>query len=56
MLIDNAEDLDVAIPMYNLTEYSKSYRKTRGTLCNYYRYELTDDTNDIKFPNKNVIN
>ena len=23
--IDNAEDLDVAMPMYNLLEYSKSY-------------------------------
>ena len=29
-LIDNAEDLDVLMPMYNLLEYSKSYRKTTG--------------------------
>ena len=29
-LIDNAEDLDVVMPMYNLLEYSKSYRKTTG--------------------------
>ena len=28
--IDNAEDLDVVIPMYNLIEYSKNYRKTTG--------------------------
>ena len=27
-LIDNAEDLDIVIPMYNLIEYSKSYSKT----------------------------
>ena len=27
--IDNAEDLDAVIPMYNLLEYSKSYRKKR---------------------------
>ena len=26
-LIDNAEDLDVAMPMYNLIEYSKNYRQ-----------------------------
>ena len=26
--IDNAEDLDVVVPMYNLLEYSKNYRKT----------------------------
>ena len=31
--IDNAEDLDVVImPMYNLLEYSKNYRKTTGRL------------------------
>ena len=37
--IDNAEDLDVLIPMYNLLEYSKNYRKTTGSLWNYYRDE-----------------
>ena len=26
--IDNAEDLDVVMPMYNLLEYRKNYRKT----------------------------
>ena len=31
-LIDNAEDLDVITPMYNLIEYSKNYRKTTGSL------------------------
>ena len=36
---DNAEDLDVVIPMYNLLEYSKNYRKTTGSLLNYYRDE-----------------
>ena len=25
--IDNAEDVDVVMPMYNLFEYSKHYRK-----------------------------
>ena len=25
--IDNAEDLDVIMPMYNLLEYSKNYKK-----------------------------
>ena len=33
--IDNAEDLDVVMPMYNLLEYSKNYRKTTGNLWNY---------------------
>ena len=30
--IDNAEDWDVAMPMYNLLEYSKNRRKTIRTL------------------------
>ena len=39
VLIDNAEDLDIVMPMYNLLEYSKNYRKTTGSLWNYYRDE-----------------
>ena len=38
-LIGNSEDLDIIMPMYNLIEYSKNYRKTTGTLWNYYRDE-----------------
>ena len=30
--IDNAEDLDVVMPMYNLLEHSKNYEKTTGSL------------------------
>ena len=30
-LIDNAEDLDIVMPMYNLLEYGKNYRKTTGS-------------------------
>ena len=55
-LIDNAEDLDVVMPMYNLIEYRKKYRKTTASLWDYYREELTEDTNDINFLNKNLIN
>ena len=48
VLIDNAEDLDIVMPMYNLFEYSKNYRKTTGRFWNYYRDEpnsppLNDD-------------
>ena len=31
------------MPMYNLLEYTKNYRKTIGSLYNYYRDELNDD-------------
>ena len=37
--IDIAEDLNVVIAMYNLLEYSKSYKKTTDSLWNYYRDE-----------------
>ena len=33
------EDLDVVMPMYNVLDYSKNYRKTTGSLWNYYRDE-----------------
>ena len=34
-LVENAEDLDIVITMYNLLEYSKNYEKTSGSLFNY---------------------
>ena len=40
--IDDAEDIDVVMPMYNLLEYSKNYKKTTGSLWNYYRDERSD--------------
>ena len=57
-LIEDADDLDVAVPMYNLLEYSKNYRKTIGSLYNYYRDELTHDNIPISnvFNNIRVVN
>ena len=52
-LIEDAEDLDIVMPMYNLLEYSKNYRKTIGSLYNYYRDESTNDGN---FANRNLVN
>ena len=54
--IEDADDLDIVMPMYNLLEYSKNYRKTIGSLYNYYRDELSDDNNPNNFPNTNVVN
>ena len=55
-LIEDADDLDIVIPMYNLLEYSKNYRKTIGSLYNYYRDELSDDADDNNFDNIKVVN
>ena len=43
-LVENAEDLDIVMPMYNLLEYSKDYEKTSGSLFNYYRDEPKEHT------------
>ena len=40
--IDNAGDLDVIMPMYNLLEYRKNYRKTK-TACG-----IITDMNQVK--------
>ena len=54
-LIEDADDLDIVMPMYNLLEYSKNYRKTIGSLYNYYRDGLIDDANLNNFANNNVV-
>ena len=54
--IEDADDLDIVMPTYNLLEYSKNYRKTIGSLYNCYRDELSDDNNPNNFPNTNVVN
>ena len=44
-LTDNAEDLDIVMPMYNLLEYSQNYSITSGSLWNCDRDEI-DDVDD----------
>ena len=55
--IDNTEDLDVVMPMYNLLEYGKNYKKTIGSLWNYYRDQPSDplSTNSESFKYKTSI-
>ena len=51
--IDNAEDLDLVMPMYNLLEYTKNYRKTTVSLWNNYRDEpsnpLSSNSKSFKY-------
>ena len=54
-LIEDADDLDIVRPMYNMLEYSKNYRKTIGSLYNYYRDELANDNNN-NCGNRNAVN
>ena len=55
-LIEDADDLDIFMSMYNLLEYSKNYRKTIGSLCNYYKDKLSDDADDNNFDNIKIVN
>ena len=34
--INNAPDIDIVMPMYNLIEYSDNYAKASGSLYQYY--------------------
>ena len=53
MLIDNAEDLGIVMPLYNLLEYSKNYSETTGSVWNYYRDEpnsgIGGENNDVNY-------
>ena len=39
-LVDNVDDLDIIMPMYNLIEYSDNYSDTSGSLWQFKRDEL----------------
>ena len=46
MQVDNAKDIDIVMPMYNLIEYSDNYAKTSGSLWQYFRDEPDDNIAD----------
>ena len=45
--IDNAKDIDIVMPMYNLIEYSDNYAKTTGSLWQYCKYIPARDNNNL---------
>ena len=44
--IDNAKDIDIVMPMYNLIEYSDNYAKTTGSLWQYCKDIPARDANN----------
>ena len=44
--IDNAQDIDIIMPMYNLIEYSDNHTKTSGSLWQYHGDEPNDNLAD----------
>ena len=41
--IDNAKDIDIVMPINNLTEQSDNHSKTSGSLWQYYKDDPNDD-------------
>ena len=54
--INNAEDPDIVMPMYNLFEYSNNHSMTLGSLWNYYGDEVNDSANENNNANNFRIN
>ena len=52
--IDNAPDIDIVMPMYNLIEYSNNYLKTFGSLWQYYKDDPNDNLANCKSFKSNV--
>ena len=58
--IENAGDLDIAMPIYNLLqyllEYSDNYSMTSESLWNYYRDKVKDNANENQAANNGINN
>ena len=54
--IDNAKDIDVMMPIYNLIEYSDNYLKTSGSLWQYCEDTPAVDSNNaiVNFAENNL--
>ena len=54
--LDNAKDLDIVMPMYNLIEYSSAYEKTLVSLWQYCKDipAANDDNAIVEFTNNNL--
>ena len=53
--VDDAQKIDIVMPMYSLIEYKDAYSKTSESLWQYYRDESLLDANEeiIDFPANN---
>ena len=54
--IDNAEDLNIFMSMYNFSEYSENYFMTWESLQNYFNNEMNDDANENNADNYSTDN
>ena len=54
--IGNAQNLDIAMAIYNLLEYSELYSMTSGCFWNYYRDKMNDDAIETNADNYKTDN
>ena len=54
--VDNAKDIDIVMPMYNLIECSDNYSKTSGSLWQYCKDMPAEDNNNaiVNFTENNL--
>ena len=54
--VDNAKDIDIVMPMYNLIEYKDNYSKTSGSLWQYCKHipAVKNDNEAVNFTNNNL--
>ena len=54
--VDDAKDIDIVMPMYNLIEYSDNYSKTFGSVWQYCKDipVITDNNAIVNFTNNNL--
>ena len=53
--VDNGEDFDTVMPMYNLLKYSDNHSMSWGSLWNYCRDEINDAAKYMENSNKTTI-
>ena len=56
--MDNAKDIEIVMPMYNLIEYGDNYSKTSGSLWQYCKdiLAINNDNAIIDFVENNLTN
>ena len=54
--MDNAEDLDIVMPLHNLLEHNDNYSMASESLWNYYRDEVNYDANENDNANNKINN
>ena len=54
-MVDEAEFIDIAMPMYNLIEYSDNYFDTSGNLWQFKRDEI-EEIIDVTVDDQHILN